>query len=53
MTCLDEIFTFDLGITFIGAPVYFWIFSAWMGMRFHCFKRDNVFNNAVHDVLVS
>jgi hypothetical protein len=34
MTCLDETFTFGLGITFIGAPVFFWIFSAWMGMRF-------------------
>jgi hypothetical protein len=34
MTCLDEIFTFGLGINFICAPVYFWIFSAWTGMRF-------------------
>ena len=51
MTCLDEIFTFGLGITFIGAPVFFWIFSAWTGMRFQA--RDNVSNNAVHDVLVS
>ena len=34
MTYLDETFTFGLGITFIGAPVFFWIFSAWMGMRF-------------------
>ena len=42
MTCLDEIFTFGLEIACIGAPVYFWIF-----------KRDNVSNHAVHDVLVS
>jgi hypothetical protein len=27
-------FTFGLCITFISAPVYFWIFSAWTGMRF-------------------
>ena len=34
MTCLDEISTFGLEIACIGAPVYFWIFSAWTGMRF-------------------
>ena len=34
MICLDETYTFGLGINFIDAPVYFWIFSAWTGIRF-------------------
>jgi hypothetical protein len=60
MTCLDEsheTFTFGLGITFIGAPVFFWIFSAWMGMRFQsrqCVQQRSARRAGVlrHDCLI-
>ncbi len=57
MTCLDGIFTFGLGITFIGAPVFFWIFSAWTEMRFQarqCVQQRSARRAGVlrHDCLI-
>ena len=57
MICLDETYTFGLGINFIDAPVYFWIFSAWTGMRFQtlpCVQRRSALRAGVlrHDCLI-